>query len=80
MSQERKELMKVIVKIHQMELYTSSYDGKDSTSKNDIVLNPVSLMDAIEFIQKMPDVNVVNIHVNVDDFDHRKPTEDGDSE
>ncbi len=72
--------MKVIVKIHQMELYTSSYDGKDSTSKNDIVLNPENLVDAIEFIQKMPNAEVVNIHVNVTDYDHRKPTEDGDSE
>ena len=72
--------MKVIVKIHQMELYTSSYDGKDSTSKNDIVLNPENLVDAIEFIQKMPNAEAVNIHVNVSDYDHRKPTEDGDSE
>ena len=72
--------MKVIVKIHQMELYTSSYDGKESTSKNDIVLNAENLVDAVAFIQKMPDVNVVNIHVNVDDFDHRKAAEDGDSE
>ena len=72
--------MKVIVKIHQMELYTSSYDGKDSASKNDIVLNPESLVDAIEFIQKMPNAEVVNIHVNVTDYDHRKPAEDGDSE
>ena len=72
--------MKVIVKIHQMELYTSSYDGKESTSKNDIVLNPENLMDAIEFIQKMPNAEVVNIHVNVDDFDHRKPAEDGEGE
>ena len=55
--------MKVIVKIHQMELYTSSYDGKESTSKNDIVLNAENLVDAVAFIQKMPDVNVVNIHV-----------------
>ena len=72
--------MKVIVKIHQMELYTSSYDGKDSASKNDIVLNPESLVDAIEFIQKMPNAEVVNIHVNVTDYDHRKLAEDGDSE
>ena len=72
--------MKVIVKIHQMELYTSSYDGKESTSKNDIVLNAENLVDAVAFIQKMPDVNVVNIHVNVEDFDHREPAEDGDSE
>ena len=72
--------MKVIVKIHQMELYTSSYDGKESTSKNDIVLNAENLVDAVAFIQKMPDVNVVNINVNVDDFDHRKPTEDGEGE
>ena len=72
--------MKVIVKIHQMELYTSSYDGKESTSKNDIVLNAGNLVDAVAFIQKMPDVKVVNIHVNVEDFDHCKPAEDGDSE
>ena len=72
--------MKVIVKIHQMELYTSSYDGKESTSINDIVLNAENLVDAVAFIQKMPDVKVVNIHVNVDDFDNRKPAEDGDSE
>lgn len=72
--------MKVIVKIHQMEFYTSSYDGRESTSKNDIVLNAENLVDAVALIQKMPDVNVVNIHVNVDDFDHRKSTEDGDSE
>ncbi len=70
--------MKVIVKIHQMELYTSSYDGKESTSKNDIVLNAENLVDAVAFIQKMPDVNVVNIHVNVEDFDHRKPAEDAE--
>ena len=74
--------MKVIVKIHQMELYTSSYDGKESTSKNDIVLNAGNLVDAVAFIQKMPDVNVVNIHVNVEDFDHRRTetTEDGEGE
>ena len=72
--------MKVIVKIHQMELYTSSYDGKESTSKNDIVFNAENLVDAVVFIQKMPNVKAVNIHVNVDDFDHRKSAEDGDSE
>lgn len=74
--------MKVKVTIHQTELYTSSYDGKDSTSKNDIVLNPENLVDAIEFIQKMPNAEVVNIHVNVTDYDHRRTetTEDGDSE
>ena len=72
--------MKTIVKIRQMELYTSSYDGKESTSKNDIVLNAGNLVDAVEFIQKMPNVKAVNIHVNVVDYDRRKPTEDGDSE
>ena len=72
--------MKVIVKIRQMELYTSSYDGKESTSKNDIVLNAGNLVDAVALIQKMPDVKAVNIHVNVVDYDRRKPTEDGDSE
>ena len=74
------EHMKVIVKIHQMELYTSSYDGKESTSKNDIVLNAENLVDAVAFIQKMPNVKAVNIHVNVEDYDHRKPTEDGENE
>ena len=72
--------MKVIVKIHQMELYTSSYDGKESTSKNDVVFNAENLVDAVEFIQKMPNVKAVNIHVNVEDYDRRKPAEDGDSE
>ena len=72
--------MKVIVKIHQMELYTSSYDGKESASKNDIVLNAENLVDAVALIQRMPDVKAVNIHVNVVDCDRRKPTEDGDSE
>ena len=70
--------MKIIVKIHQTELYTSSYDGKELTSKNDIVLNAESLVDAVAFIQKMPDVKAVNIHVNVADCDRRKPAEDGD--
>ena len=72
--------MKVIVKIHQMELYTSSYDGKESTSKNDVVFNAENLVDAVAFIQKMPNVKAVNIHVNVEDYDRRKPAEDGDSE
>ena len=74
--------MKVIVKIHQMELYTSSYDGRESTSKNDIVLNAENLVDAVAFIQKMPDVKVVNIHVNVTDYDHRRTetAEDGEGE
>ena len=80
MSQERKGLMKVVVKIHQMELYTSSYDGKESTSKNDVVFNAENLVDAVAFIQKMPNVKAVNIHVNVEDYDRRKPAEDGDSE
>ena len=72
--------MKVIVKIHQMELYTSSYDGKESTSKNDVVFNAENLVDAVAFIQKMPNVKAVNIHVNVEDYDRRKPAEDGDGE
>ena len=72
--------MKVIVKIHQMELYTSSYDGKESTSKNDVVFNAENLVAAVAFIQKMPNVKAVNIHVNVEDYDRRKPAEDGDSE
>ena len=72
--------MKVIVKIHQMELYTSSYDGKESTSKNDVVFNAENLVDAVEFIQKMPNAEAVNIHVNVSDYDHRRieTTEDGE--
>ena len=75
--------MKVIVKIHQMELYTTSYDGADASCKNDIVFEPENLVDAIEFIQKMPNTEVVNIHVNVADYDHRKPaetSEDGEGE
>jgi hypothetical protein len=74
--------MKVIVKIHQMELYTSSYDGRDSTSKNDIVINAGNLVDAIELIRKIPNVETVNIHVNLTDYDRRitETDEDGDSE
>lgn len=72
--------MKVIVKIHQMELYTSSYDGRDSTSKNDIVLNAENLIDAIELIRKMPNVETVNIHVNLTDYDRRITEADEDGE
>ena len=66
--------MKVKVTITQKTLY--KYNGKDSTSKNDIVLNPENLVDAIEFIQKMPNAEAVNIHVNVSDYDKRKSTEE----
>ena len=84
MSQERKELMKVIVTIHQTELYTS-YSGKDTESHDDIVIAAGSLENAITLINALePKVEEIELSVTVVDYDHRDPkpevSEDGDSE
>ena len=74
--------MKIIVKIHQTELYTS-YSGKDTESHNDIVIAAGSLENAITLISALePKVNEIELNVTVVDYDHRDPkpevAEDGD--
>ena len=78
------EHMKVIVTIHQTELYTS-YSGKDTESHDDIVLTAGSLENAITLINALePKVEEIELSVTVVDYDHREPkpetSEDGDSE
>ena len=76
--------MKVIVTIHQTELYTS-YSGKDMENHDDIVLTAGSLENAITLINALvPKVEEIELSVKVADYDHREPksevSEDGDSE
>ena len=76
--------MKVIVKIHQMELYTN-YAGNDSESHDDIVLTVGSLENAITLIGALePKIEEIEVSATVVDYDHREPkteaSEDGDSE
>jgi hypothetical protein len=76
--------MKVIVKIHQTELYTS-YCGKDTESHDDIVLTAGSLENATTLINALgTKVEEIELSVKVADYDHREPkpevSEDGDSE
>lgn len=76
--------MKVIVTIHQTELYTS-YSGKDTESHDDIVLTVGSLENAIALISALePKVDEIELSVKVADYDHREPkteaSEDGENE
>ena len=67
------EHMKVIVTIHQTELYTS-YSGKDTESHDDIVLTAGSLENAITLINALgPKVEEIELGVKVADYDHREP-------
>jgi hypothetical protein len=75
--------MKVIVKIHQTELYTS-YSGKDTENHDDVVFSVDNLIDVVNLIGALPDVEEVAVEITMKDYDHREPkpevSEDGDSE
>ena len=76
--------MKVVVTIHQTELYTS-YSGKDTESHDDIVLTVGSLENAITLIGALePKIEEIDVSVTVVDYDRREPkpevSEDGEGE
>ena len=79
-----KELMKVIVTIHQTELYTS-YSGKDTESHDDVVLEIEDMGRVADIISSLhPNVSEIAVEITVSDYDHREPkpetSEDGDGE
>jgi hypothetical protein len=75
--------MKVVVTIHQTELYTS-YSGKDTESHDDIVLSVNNLNKVVNLIGALPDVEEVAVEITMKNYDHRDPkpevSEDGEGE
>ena len=75
--------MKVIVTIHQTELYTS-YSGKDTESHDDVVLSVDNLDKVVNLIGALPDVEEVAVEITMKNYDHRDPkpevSEEGEGE